>query len=113
MAGNFALSTYQNSRQCRIHAVYQSLWFRQENKRIPLATLLGIVGIKCFLDRWGLCAGIDALCKMEAAVCSAPIGIFILSHTFLLHKWPARELTCFLDRKKDTQALEMVECRPE
>lgn len=65
---------------------------------IPLYNMLNERGIKSFLDQKELRVGASASNVMEAAMETAPIGVFILSIEAAARKWPMKELGCFLER---------------
>lgn len=75
----------------------------KHNIAIPLYERLLESKIPTFLDKEELKVGQNAPKEMQAALDTAPIGIFILSPEFAAKKWPMYELQCFLTRLAEAQ----------
>lgn len=66
---------------------------------IPLQRLLQSQRITAFADGGDSRAGQDLHPRMQSAMETAPIGIFIVSPEFVAREWTMKELNCFLQRK--------------
>lgn len=71
---------------------------------LPLYRQLEARKICTFIDKEGLRPGQKAGAKMDMAMGSAEIGVFILSPEFACRRWTMKELSCFLTRIEDSEA---------
>lgn len=72
----------------------------KQTMAIPLYRMLRKLKIKTFVDKEELPVGASSEDIMNAAMQTAPIGVFIMSPEAAARKWPMKEMSCFINRYK-------------